>query len=324
MTRRTAFQFTSALALAFARAGREAQAQSRVARLLVGFGPGSGIDAAARALASEMTDYASPLLVENKPGAAERVAIDALLSAPADGNTLLFTGSSPLAVLPHVYRKLAYDPLHDLVPVSPVCTFPFALTVGPLVPSSVHSLSEFAAWCRANPALASYGTVGAGTPHHFIGYMLAQAGDFQFTHVPYQGLAAVNDMVAGRLAATVLAIGTTLPYVKTGQARVLAVSGPHRSALLPDVPTMAEAGYPSVQVQDWFGIFASARTPPAIVAAIHKSAQRAVASDAVRTTLAQLSFEPFLGSTAEFAQRLSNDYARWAPVIQASGFRIED
>ena len=314
----------TAAVVALSQGLRLAHAQARSARILVGFGAGSGIDTAARSLAAEMTDYANPMIVENKLGAAERVAVDTLLAASADGNTVLFTGASPLAVLPHVYRKLAYDPLRDLVAASPVCTFPFALTVGPMVPESVRTLAEFVVWCRANPGQASYGTVGAGTPHHFIGHLLGRAGGFEFTHVPYQGLASVNDLLAGRLASTVLAIGTTLQHVKAGKLRVLATTGSQRSALVPDVQTMAEAGYPSIQIQDWFGIFVSAKVPSATIEEIHRSVQRALTTESVRATLARLSFEPYQISTREFAQRVRSDHARWGPIVQASGFRVDE
>ena len=321
MTRRLALNLCAAVGLTTFHSVRAAP---RPARLLVGFGAGSGIDVAARALAGEMTDYADPLQVENRPGAAERLAIDALLAAPADGATLLFTGSSPLAVLPHAYRKLAYDPLRDLMPLSPVCSFPFALTVGPAVPESVRTLSDFIGWCRANPAQSSYGNVGAGTPHHFIGFMLARAANIDFTHVPYQGVAAVNDLLGGRLAATVLAVGTTVQHVKAGKARMLAVSGPRRSALLPDVPTFAESGFPQIQVQDWFGVFGPARVPSSVAAEVHRSVQRALGSEPMKAALARLSFEPYAGTPTEFAERVRTDHARWAPVVRDAGFRIED
>jgi tripartite-type tricarboxylate transporter receptor subunit TctC len=180
----------------------QAQAGARGARIMVGFGPGASLDVAARLLTTAMKDYASPFIVENRPGASERIALEAVKSSAADGSTLLLTGSSSMAVVPHVYKKLNYDPLQDFTPVTTVCSFPFLLTVGPMVPGQVKTLADFIAWCRANPKQATYGTVGAGSLHHFIGVALSRAAGFEFVHVPYQGPAAVQDLLAGRIAAT--------------------------------------------------------------------------------------------------------------------------
>src|ERR1700681_4248993 len=160
-----------------------------------------------------------------RPGASERIALEAVKSSAADGSTLLLTGSSSMAVVPHVYKKLNYDPLQDFTPVTTVCSFPFLLTVGPMVPGQVKTLADFIAWCRANPKQATYGTVGAGSLHHFIGVALSRAAGFEFVHVPYQGLAAVQDLLAGRIAATVFPQGTTLSYVQSGELRALLTTG---------------------------------------------------------------------------------------------------
>src|ERR1700730_12746682 len=152
-----------------ARQSVQAQAAHKGARIVVGFGPGGSVDVVARLLAKALKDYASPFIVENRPGASERIALEAVKSDAADGSVLLLTGSSSMAVVPHVYKKLNYDPLQDFIPVTTVCNFPFLLTVGPIVPSDVKTLADFISWCRANPKQATYGTLGAGSLHHFIG-----------------------------------------------------------------------------------------------------------------------------------------------------------
>src|SRR5258708_702031 len=134
-----------------------------------------------------------PLIVDNRPGAAERIALQALKNSPADGSVFMLTGSSPIAVLPHVYKKLKYDPPHDFIPVTTVCTFSFMLSVGPLVPQSVKTLDDFTQCCRATPKLPTYGTLGLGAPHHFIVFLLAHAAGFARAHVPDQGAARVQD-----------------------------------------------------------------------------------------------------------------------------------
>ena len=150
-----------------ARQSVQAQAAHKGARIVVGFGPGGSVDVVARLLANALKDYASPFIVENRPGASERIALEALKSGATDGSVLLLTGSSSMAVTPQVY-KLNYDPLKDFIPVTTVCTFPFLLTVGPMVPGRVKTLADFILWCRANPGQATYGTIGAGSLHHFI------------------------------------------------------------------------------------------------------------------------------------------------------------
>src|SRR5262245_15158656 len=183
-----------------------AQAGGKTTRLMIGVPPGGALDVVARLLIDQMTGYASPRIVDNRAGAAERIALEALKNSPADGSVFMLTGSSAIALFPHVYKRLRYDPSKDFIPVTTVCTFSFMLSVGPLVPASVKTLDDFVQWCRANPGQATYGTLGAGTPHHFLGFMLARAAGFDFTHVPYQGGAAIQDVLAGRIAATIFPV----------------------------------------------------------------------------------------------------------------------
>src|SRR5258708_27599729 len=265
-----------------------------------------------------------PLIVDNRPGRAERIVCGPLKTTPADGSVFMLTGSSPIAVLPHVYKKLKYDPPHDFIPVTTVCTFSFMLSVGPLVPQSVKTLDDFTQWCRANPKLATYGTLGVGTPHHFIGFMLAHAAGFELAHVPYQGAAALQDLLAGQIAATIYPIGTTLPYVQSGSLRGLVITAPRRSPQLPDVPTMSEAGYPALEIVDWFGIFLPARTPAEIVGKLGHAVPRALNTREVTAGLDKRSFDPAGSSPPEFARLISAGIERWGPIVNASGFRPEE
>jgi tripartite-type tricarboxylate transporter receptor subunit TctC len=271
-----------------------------------------------------MKDYASPFIVENRPGASERIALEAVKSSAADGSTLLLTGSSSMAVVPHVYKKLNYDPLQDFTPVTTVCSFPFLLTVGPMVPGQVKTLADFISWCRANPKQATYGTVGAGSLHHFIGVALSRAAGFEFVHVPYQGLAAVQDLVAGRIAATIFPQGTTLSYVQSGELRALLTTGTQRSASLPEVPTARELGYSVIEEDDWFGIFVPARTPVETVKTLNTTIRAALKSDDVKAGLAKLSLAPAGDSPEEFARLVKSEFDRWGPIVEASGFRAEN
>jgi tripartite-type tricarboxylate transporter receptor subunit TctC len=302
----------------------QAQTGARGARIMVGFGPGGSLDVAARLLTAAMKDYASPFIVENRPGASERIALEAVKSSAADGSTLLLTGSSSMAVVPHVYKKLNFDPLQDFTPVTTVCRFPFLLTVGPMVPGQVKTLADFIAWCRANPKQATYGTVGAGSLHHFLGVTLSRAAGFEFVHVPYQGLAAVQDLLAGRITATIFPQGTTLSYVQSGELRALMSTGTQRSPVLPDVPTARELGYPVVEEDDWAGIFVPARTPAEMVKTLNTAIRAALKTDDVKAGLAKLSLAPDGDSPEEFARLVKSEYDRWGPIVEASGFRAEN
>ena len=229
-----------------------------------------------------------------------------------------------MAVVPHVYKKLNYDPLQDFTPVTTVCSFPFLLTVGSMVPGQVKTLADFISWCRANPKQATYGTVGAGSLHHFIGVALSRAAGFEFVHVPYQGLAAVQDLLAGRIAATIFPPSAPLPYIQSGELRALMTTGTQRSASLPDVPTARELGYPVIEEDDWFGIFVPARTPAETVKTLNTAIRAALKSDDVKAGLAKLSLEPAGDSPEEFARLVKSEFDRWGPIVEASGFRAEN
>lgn len=290
----------------------------------MGFGPGGALDVVARLLATAMKDYASPFIVENRPGASERIALEAVKSSAADGSTLLLTGSSSMAIVPHVYKKLNFDPLQDFTPVTPVCSFPFTLAMGPMVPAQVKTLADFIAWGRANPKQATYGTIGAGSLHHFIGAALARAAGFEFVHVPYQGLAAVQDVLAGRIAATIFPLGTTLPYVRSGELRALMTTGTQRSPSLPDVPTVRELGYPAMEDDDWFGIFVPAKMPAEAVDSLNSAIRAALSTDDVKVGMAKLSLDPTGDSPQGFARLVKAEFDRWGPIVEASGFRAEN
>ena len=302
----------------------QSQAGARGARIMVGFGPGGALDVSARLLATAMKDYASPFIVENRPGASERFVLEAVKSSAADGSTLLLTGSSSMAFVPHVFKKLNFDPLLDFTPVTTICRFPFLLTVGAMVPAQVKTLADFISWCRANPKQATYGTVGAGSLHHFIGVALSHAAGFEFLHVPYQGLAAVQDLLAGRIAATIFPPGPSLSYVQSGELRALMTTGTQRSALLPNVPTVRELGYPVIEEDDWFGIFVPARTRVETVKTLNAAIRAALKTDDVKAGLTKLSLEPAGDSPEAFTRLVKAEFDRWGPIVEASGFRAEN
>jgi tripartite-type tricarboxylate transporter receptor subunit TctC len=317
----------AAAAVASIGAARRARSQvvGKPARMLVGFPPGGSADVAARLIVGAMKGYASAVVVDNRPGAGGRIALDVAKAGSPDGSVMVLSPASMIVLHPHLYKSLGYDPVRDFIAVTTVCAFPFVLSVGPLVPREVTTLADFIAWCKANPKLSSYGTAGAGTTLHFAGMMLARAANFEFTHVPYKGGApALQDLVGGQVASTVGVLGTVLPQIKAGNLRALAITGAARSAFLPDVPTLAEAGFPGLAVTEWQGIFVPAGTPPAIVSALNRSVRDALETDEVKAGLAKSSFEIGGTSPAEFAHLVKADLERWGPLVKASGFTPEN
>jgi tripartite-type tricarboxylate transporter receptor subunit TctC len=320
---------TSAAGLLVSAAGfiphASAQVLKRPVHIIVGFPAGGGTDVIARILADRLRGpYAATVLVENKPGAAARLAVEYVKNADPDGSVMLFTPDFPITVYPHSFRSLNYDPLRDFTAVSPAARSMLTYNIGPAVPDSVKTLSDFVAWCKANPGKASYGTTAAGGTPHFVGVMLANEAGVPMTPVHYRGGApALQDLLGGHVAASVNPISEILPSAKAGTLRVLAVSGARRSSFLPEVPTMTEAGY-NVVVESWLGVFVPAKTPADTVAALSAAIADAVKSPQMAESLAKIGNLPAFQTPAEFAAVVKADVARWAPIVKASGFVAED
>jgi len=306
---------------------RRAPAQSigKPARIIVGFAAGGGTDVIARMLAERLRgSYAPSVLVENKPGAAARLAAEYVKGADADGSVMLFTPDFPITLYPHSFRSLSYDPVRDFAPVTPAAKSMLTYNVGPAVPESVKTLGDFVQWCKANPAKASYATTAAGGAPHFVGVMLANAAGVPMTPVHYRGGApALQDLLGGHVPAGVNPISETLAFAHAGSLRILAVTGAHRSPFLPEVPTMREQGF-DVVVEGWLGTFAPARTPEATVRALGDAIGEAVRSPDMAASLAKFGNVPAYQPPDEFAATVRADLARWAPVVKASGFVAVD
>lgn len=304
------------------RGDARAQAVKKSARLLVGFPAGGSSDTVARLLVDRMTGYAPSIVVDNRPGAGGRLALEAVKASEPDGATLALTPGDQLTLFPHVYKSLAYDAMRDFVPVTTVCSFPFVLTIGPMVPPQVRSVHDFIAWCRDNPRSATYGSPGAGTRPHFLGVALSQSAEFEFVHLPYKGFAPLTqDLLGGQIPAAFTVLSNALPLVEAGQLRALATTSPRRTPLTANVPTFAEVGFPVLKAIEWFGILVAARTPAPIVAALRDAIGRAVQSDPVKAGFAKLAFEPALATADQFADLIRADTERWGPIVRASGFK---
>ena len=302
-----------------------AQVVRKPARIIVGFPAGGGTDVIARLLADKLRGrYASAVIVENKPGAAARIAVEYVKTAEADGSVMLFTPDFTITVYPHSYRTLRYDPVRDFTPVAPCAKSMLTYSIGPAVPESVRTLAGFVEWCKANPDKAAYATTSPGATPHFVGVMLASAAGIQMTPVHYKGGApALQDLLGGHVPASINPISETLSFARAGALRILAVTGRRRSPFLPAVPTMSESGY-NVVIDSWLGVFVSARTPAPVVAALSTAIGEAVKSPEMAESLAKFGNEPNYADPAQFAATVKADLERWGPVVRASGFVAED
>ena len=300
-----------------------ADAQERTVRIVVGYPAGAAADGIARMLAERMrASLGATVIVENRTGAAGRLAPEHVKSAPPDGSTLLFTPLANVVTHPHVYPKLRYDAFADLVPVAHVANFQLAFAVGAQVPAK--SLKEYVALVKSDPKQGNYASAAAGSLPHFFGVMFGRAAGLELTHVPYKGTApALNDLAGGQIAAFSGTEVDVAPLAKADRIRVLATSGAKRSVQLPDVPTFREQGY-DIEGSAWYAMYAPAGTPKATIDRIAMAVSEAVRSPEVRAKLEPMGLEPTGFGPAELARIHRADYDRWGPVIRASGFRPED
>ncbi|GEQ75446.1 hypothetical protein CTTA_2451 [Comamonas testosteroni] len=294
-------------------------------RIVVGFAPGGSTDVMARMLAQRLQLKGGTWIVDNKPGAAGRVAIQEVKNAPADGRTLLLTPDPMMTLYPLVYRRLSYDPVADFQPVTPIATVPMGLAVGPMVPASVKTLADFAQWCKEDPKRAAYGTAGAGTTLHFIGQMFGKANGFNFLHVPYRGGApAAQDVMGGQIASSINVISELVQLSSSGKLRVLAITGAQRSAFLPNVPTVAQSGHHSLESTAWFGTLLRSGTSQSLVQQTHALVSEACATPEFQEGMKKLSYDVTTSSPRSFAALLQSDIGRWAPIVKETGYSIDE
>ncbi len=314
-----------ALAGLSAAAWLPARAQAKAVRVLVGFPPGGSSDVLARVLSEALRDKLDgPVIVENKPGAAGRLAVELLKSADADGLTLLLTPNVVATLYPHTYTRLRYDAEKDIQPIARLATFPLVVGVGPKVPASVRTVPELMAWMKADPSNAFYGSSAQGSTPHFVGQMLGKAAGVSLTHVAYKGDApAVQDLLAGQVAMSVNPPAAQLPHLASGRLRILAVTGAQRMKQLPEVPTLLESGY-AIQTADWFGVFAPAGINERTVQRLEAAIKEAMSSASAREGLEKLYLSEGFLPAAALAQNIRKESAFWAPVVKASGFSIDE
>lgn len=302
-----------------------AQALIEQLRIICGAAAGSTPDIVARRLAEQLNGrHTKTALVDNRPGAAGRIAINALKQAPADGSVLMLGGIGASALHPLLSTAPGYDPVVDLLPVSLVAEMPLALAVGPAVPGNVGNMRELVDWLRANPSLANVGSPGVGSVPHLLETMLLRDANVAWQHIAYSGGApAVVAMLGGQIAALVLPEAVLAPHRAAGRLRVLATSGAQRSRLMTDVPNFVEQGHRNLVVQEWFGIFMSARVPAAIIESTSQAIQQAVARPELEAAFAESGMIAASSTPAVLAARISAEQRIWEPLIRAAGIRSE-
>ncbi|QOF79075.1 Bug family tripartite tricarboxylate transporter substrate binding protein [Variovorax sp. 38R] len=297
-------------------------AQERTVRILIGFPPGGSADVVARLLADKMrVSLGQNVIIDNKPGAAGRLALAELKRSPPDGSVLIFSPSGAMVIHPWLYSNLGYDPAKDFTPIALGSTFDFAVTAGPGAPAG--DLKAVLAWMKANPAKANYATSGAGTVPHFAGQLLAQAAGVPMTHVAYRGGApAAQDLIGGQVPLMVDTASETIEHHRAGKVRILAVTGEQRSRALPDVPTLKEAGI-NVTADAFFGLYGPPGMSPELVARIDKAVADALRMPDVQDRIYALGLVPAHAGPAELAAIQATHLKRWEMPIKNSGFKAE-
>ncbi len=315
---------TLLLASAAAASGAFAQSGPPV-RIVVGYPAGATSDALTRIVAEGMARVLQqPVIVENKVGAAGRIANELVKAAPADGLTLLMTPVATMSIFAITYAgQLRYDPFKDFAPVAHLSNFQLGLGVGMQVPA--HTLAEYVAWVKADPARNGfYGSAATGSLPHFLGVMFAKAAGVELTHVPYKGTAdAMQALAGGQIAALSTVAADLRTLVESNKARLLAVAGEQRSPAFPNVPTFREQGYDLTGLP-WYALFAPAGVPQATLARLSKAAMAVMADRAVQDRLVGMGLEPTGYGPDRLAAIMKADYERWAPAIRASGFKPTD
>jgi tripartite-type tricarboxylate transporter receptor subunit TctC len=290
-------------------------------RIVVGFAPGGGSDFIARVIAQKLTErLGTQVIVENRPGAGSTLGSEVVVKSPPDGYTLLLTPAS-YTVNPSVY-KLSFDALNDITPIVQLSRGPYVVAVNPSVPAK--TLQELVALAKRDPDKLAYASSGNGSHVHVATeYFLYTAG-IKITHVPYKGTGpALNDTIAGTTQLIFGSVATALQYVKSGRLRALAVTTPKRIAAAPEVPTVAEAGYPAYEVTNWHGLVGPKGLPKDIVARLNKEANEALKSKEVEKILASDGLEPAGGSAEELGSIIKNEIGRWSQVVKRAGVKAD-
>ena len=318
----TRLALLGALALSTTSAAHAQTWPTRPLRLLVGFPPGGPTDVVGRLVTERLTDQLrQQVVIDNRPGAAGNIAAEMVAKASPDGYTLLFS-SSAIALSPGMYSKLGYDPVKDLAPITEIGSGMLVLAVHPSLP--VKTVREFIDYAKARPGQLNYGSSGAGTGTHFGPLLFSRQVGIETQHIPYKGTApTLVDAIAGRVQFIMGTLNTALPHIRDNRLRALAVTGTKRSAVLPDSPTLDDAGVKGFLLTSWQAMFAPARTPPAVLDRIHAEVTRALRSAEMKPKLEQQDVEATVPPMAKFTKSYRAELAKWTKLAREVGLKAD-
>ena len=303
--------------------GAGAQAYpSKQLRIVVAFPAGGPIDIVARMMTAKLGEaMGQSVIVDNRGGAGGTIGVDHVAKSAPDGYTMVLSSTS-LAIYPHVYLKLPFDAARDLAPVSLVTTTPELMVVHPSLP--VKSVKELIALAKAQPGQINAASTGnGGLPHLVLELFKSETGT-QIVHIPYGGAApAVTNTLGGHTQMMIADLPVLLPHVQSGRMRALAITVPKRSALLPDLPTMAEVGVPKVEASNWYGIFVAAKTPRDIIDRLNAGINKALADKDLRDRLTARGADPAPGTADQLAAMLKTDHNKWGPIVKSAGVKLD-
>jgi tripartite-type tricarboxylate transporter receptor subunit TctC len=296
---------------------------SKPIRLVVPYAPGGGADSVARIVAKKVSEnIGQPIVIENKGGAGSILGTEIVAKAEPDGYTLLLGQSGPISINPAVYKTLPYDPVKDFAPVTMTTAYPYILVVNADLP--VKSLQEFVALAKSKPGTMNYGSTGVGAANHLVAELFNSKAGLKMTHVPYRGTAlAVGDLLGGQLTMVFGDPISVLSQIKAGKLRALAVTSLERSPVSPDVPTVAESGYPGFEALAWHGILAPAKTPPAIVQKLNAEIVKALADPATKKLLEDQAMQTVGNTPDAFAAFIRKDIVLWKAVATSANVTVE-
>ncbi len=311
---------TSMLAAALPAAAQAQAYPTKPVKVVVAFTAGGTTDILARAVSQKISEtLKQPFVIDNKPGGGGNIGTEFVVRAPADGYTLIVNSVGPMAVNQTLYKNLPYDPLTQLVPVVQIADVPNVLVANPELP--VKTMDEFIAYAKANPGKLNYGSTGVGTSSHLSSYMLSKRIGATTTHVPYKGANALTDLLAGRIQFMFATIPSVIAHIQAGKLRPIAVSSAKRSRSMPEVPTVAEKGFPGFEAGSWFGFFAPKGTPAPVIALLNRSVNEALPS--LEAQMIREGADPVGGTPEQFGKFTLAEYEKWKAIVRESGATAE-
>jgi tripartite-type tricarboxylate transporter receptor subunit TctC len=296
---------------------------SKPVRLIVPFPPGGAVDYYARAVQNRLAEtLGQPILIENRSGASGMVGADLVAKSPPDGYTVLVGNIASLAMNVGLYSKMPYDPVKDLTPIMRTVAVDYAMVVHPSVPA--RTVSEFVAYAKANPGKLSYGSAGSGSAPHLSTELFKQRAGIDIVHIPFKGGGPmVTDLLGGQIQIVIADQANLMPHVKAGKLRALAVGTLVRSAVYPDLPTIAESGYPGFEARAWQGIAGPAGLPPEVVKQLQAAIAKVMAMPDVRSRLVEGGLDPIVSTPEEFGEFIRAEIAKWSKVAKDVGARVD-